>query len=93
MTILIRASFRKKKIYKILTTFGTLFQSFLLNKDAMNPYAAGLSIFVSMLSALTIIGWPVEAFLYGDAIVWRLLGGILGLLMAIELFIPLLHRF
>ena len=40
----------------------------------MNPYAAGLSIFVSMLSALTIIGWPVEAFLYGDQIVWRALG-------------------
>ena len=38
--------------------------SFLLNNDGMNPYAAGLSIFVSMLSALTIIGWPVEVQLF-----------------------------
>ena len=34
--------------------------TFLLNSEGMNPYAAGLSIFVSMLSALTIIGWPSE---------------------------------
>jgi Na+/proline symporter len=28
--------------------------SYLLNNDAMNPYAAGLSIFVSIVSALTV---------------------------------------
>ena len=32
--------------------------SFLLNNDSMNAYGAGLSVFVSALSALTIIGFP-----------------------------------
>ena len=34
--------------------------SFLLNKDSMNTYAAGFSIFVSSLSALSIVGFPAQ---------------------------------
>merc|ERR1719189_2263124 len=64
----------------------------MLNNDDMNPYAAGMSIFVSMLSALTIIGWPTEVFLYGDAIVWRLAGGLLAAWMGTSVFVPFFHR-
>ena len=54
----------------------------------MNPITAGLSIFVSMLSALTIIGLPVEVYLYGDAMVMRMIGGIFGILTVNYIFLP-----
>ena len=54
----------------------------------MNPITAGLSIFVSMLSALTIIGLPVEVYLYGDAMVMRMFGGIFGVLTVNYIFLP-----
>ena len=62
--------------------------SYLLNNEDMNPITAGLSIFVSMLSALTIIGLPVEVYLYGDAMVMRMFGGIIGVLTVNYIFLP-----
>ena len=38
----------------------------------MNPYAAGLSIFVSLISALTVIAMPVEIYIFGNGMIWRL---------------------
>jgi Na+/proline symporter len=35
-------------------------ESFLLNNDSMNAYAAAFSVFVSCLSAITIIGLPPQ---------------------------------
>ena len=64
----------------------------MLNSERMNPYMAGLSIFVSLLSALTIIGLPVEVYLYGDAMVWRLLGCILGLIVCSLVFLPKVYE-
>ena len=66
--------------------------SYLLNNEHMNPYAAGLSIFVSMLSALTIIALPVEVYLYGNAMVWRFVGGAIGLYMVNNTFLPKLYE-
>ena len=60
----------------------------MLNNENMNPITAGLSIFVSMLSALTIIGLPVEVYLYGDAMVMRMFGGLAGILIVNYLFLP-----
>ena len=54
----------------------------------MNPLTAGLSIFVSMLSALTIIGLPVEVYLYGDAMVMRMIGGVFGIITVNYIFLP-----
>ena len=54
----------------------------------MHPITAGLSIFVSMLSALTIIGLPVEVYLYGDAMVMRMIGGVFGILTVNYIFLP-----
>jgi len=45
------------------------------NNDAMNPYAAGLSIFVSLISALTVIAMPVEIYIFGNGMIWRLDNG------------------
>jgi len=64
----------------------------MLNKERMNPYMAGLSIFVSMLSALTIIGLPVEVYLFGDAMVWRLLGCVFGLTVCCLVFLPKVYE-
>ena len=49
--------------------------SYLLNNESMNPIAAGLSMFVSLVSALTVIGLPVEVYQFGDGMLWRLAGG------------------
>ena len=54
----------------------------------MNPITAGSSTFVSMVSALTIIGLPVEVYLYGDAMVMRMFGGLAGILIVNYLFLP-----
>ena len=54
----------------------------------MHPITAGLSIFVSMLSALTIIGMPIEVYPYGDAIVMRMIGGVFEILAVNYIFLP-----
>ena len=66
--------------------------SFLLYDGAMNPYAAGMSIFVSYISALTIIGFPVEVYLFGNSIFWRMLGGSIGLFVLDRLFLPKIYE-
>lgn len=58
----------------------------------MNPYAAGLSIFVSLVSALTVIGLPVEVYQYGDGMVWRVLGWLIGTIVLSVTFVPLFHK-
>lgn len=65
--------------------------SYLLNNEAMNPYAAGLSIFVSLISALTIIGLPVEIYMFGNAMVWRMLGGLVGMYTVCYVFLPKIY--
>ena len=62
--------------------------SYLLNNEDMNPITAGLSICVSMLSALTIIGMPIEVYLYGDAMVMRMIGGVFGIMAVNYIFLP-----
>ena len=64
----------------------------MLNNDAMNPYAAGLSIFVSLVSALTVIGLPVEVYQHGDGMTWRVLGGFIGTSVLSVTFVPLFHK-
>ena len=45
-----------------------------------------------MLSALTIIGMPTEVYLFGNAMVWRMVGGALGLYMVHRTFLPKLYE-
>ena len=66
--------------------------SYLLNNDAMNPYAAGLSIFVSLVSALTVLGLPIEVYLHGNGMIWRIFGGIVGSILLNITFVPLFHN-
>ena len=66
--------------------------NYLLNKDAMNPYAAGLSIFVSLISALTLIGIPVEVYQYGNGLLWRIPSGLIGTGILTITFVPVLHK-
>ena len=66
--------------------------SYLLNNEAMNPYAAGLSIFVSLISAITIIGLPVEVYMFGNAMVWRMVGGLIGMYTVCYVFLPKIYQ-
>ena len=57
----------------------------------MNPYAAGLSIFVSLISALTIIGLPVEVYAFGNSMIWRMVGGLIGAYSVCYVFLPKIY--
>ena len=56
------------------------------------PFAAGLSIFVSLVSALSVIGLPVEVYRFGDGMFWRIPGGLIGTLVLSFTFVPLFHK-
>ena len=43
-----------------ISILSTQHQGILDTQEGMNPFAAGMSMFVSLLSAMTIIGLPVE---------------------------------
>ena len=58
----------------------------------MNPYAAGLSIFVSLVSALTVIGLPVEVYRFGNGMLWRIPGGLIGVIFLSVTFVPFFHK-
>jgi len=58
----------------------------------MNPFAAGFSIFVSIISALTVIGLPVEVYQHGNGLIWRIAGGLFGTIFMSLSFVPLFHK-
>jgi len=66
--------------------------SYLLNNESMNPIAAGLSMFVSLVSPLTVIGLPVEVYQFGDGMLWRLAGGLIGSIILTFTFVPMFHK-
>ena len=43
-----------------ISILSTQHEEILDIQEGMNPFAAGMSMFVSLLSAMTIIGLPVE---------------------------------
>ena len=63
-----------------------------MNNESMNPYAAGLSVFVSLISALTVIGMPVEVYNHGNGMIWRLLGGFVGTVLLSQTLLPMFHK-
>lgn len=54
--------------------------------------AAGMSMGVSFVSAVTLIGYPVEVYFYGIFHLWGLAGILLGTVMSAVYYIPLLFR-
>ena len=58
----------------------------------MNPYAAGLSIFFALVSAITVIGLPVEVYRFGNGMLWRIPAGLFGMIFLSVTFVPFFHK-
>jgi len=52
----------------------------------------GLSISVTFVSAVTIVGYPTESYGYGTIILWYSASGVIPTIMACVYYIPLVHR-
>ena len=54
------------------------------------PVTASLS--VSFVSAITIIGVPVEVYWYGSVYLWDILSEVISKLVAVAWYLPIYHR-
>jgi len=52
----------------------------------------GLSISVTFMSAITMIGYPTESYGYGSIILWYSISGAIPVIVACVYYIPLIHR-
>lgn len=52
----------------------------------------GLSMGVSFISAITVIGAPVEAYLFGAVLAWMVIGYMIGLILTAMYFVPFVYR-
>jgi len=53
-----------------------------------NPLAVSLSLSVTIISALTIIGLPAEVYTYGTMILWEAVGMFIATIVAAHVFLP-----
>uniref|UniRef100_H2YAS1 Sodium-coupled monocarboxylate transporter 1 n=1 Tax=Ciona savignyi TaxID=51511 RepID=H2YAS1_CIOSA len=58
----------------------------------MSPIPLGLSISVTFISAITVIGLPTEAYVFGLIAAWYSLSTVGGTIFACIYYIPLYHR-
>ena len=58
----------------------------------INPVAVSVSMSVTIVSALTIIGVAAEVYTYGTMIAWELVGILLGTSTAAHLFLPIFYN-
>ncbi|XP_077968319.1 sodium-coupled monocarboxylate transporter 1-like isoform X2 [Styela clava] len=58
----------------------------------VSPIIVAMSLSVSYISALTVIGNPVEVYLYGTVYAWTVVANLIGFIAASIYYIPLYHR-
>lgn len=58
----------------------------------LSPITLGLSIAVTFISAITIIGFPTHTYLYGLVIIWYPVASSVSKSVACFYYIPLIHR-
>ncbi|XP_046553548.1 sodium-coupled monocarboxylate transporter 1-like [Haliotis rubra] len=65
---------------------------FLLGGRKMNVFPIAMSLLVTFLSALTILGTPSEVYAYNSMFWWICLGFVVATLGAVRIFIPFFYR-
>ena len=58
----------------------------------INPVAVSVSLSVTIISALSIIGVAAEVYTYGTMIVWELVGMLLGTVIGAQVFLPIFYN-
>ena len=64
---------------------------YLMGSRRMSSVPVGISLAVSFVSAVTILGASAEIYVYGITLLFRYFGGMIGLLLALWLVVPLYH--
>ena len=67
-------------------------ENYHLGNKKNNPVAVSVSISVTIISALSIIGVAAEVYTYGTMIVWELVGMFLGTAMGAHVFHPIFYN-
>uniref|UniRef100_F6V693 Sodium-coupled monocarboxylate transporter 1 n=1 Tax=Ciona intestinalis TaxID=7719 RepID=F6V693_CIOIN len=58
----------------------------------MSPIPLGLSMSATFISAITIIGFPTETYLFGSIVFWYCFASVIPTIVASLYYIPLVHR-
>lgn len=58
----------------------------------MSPVSVGVSIAVSFISAITVLGYPAETYMYGTVTMWYCFQLVIPNTIACLYYIPLVHR-
>ena len=64
---------------------------YLMGNRNMSMFPVAVSLTVSFLSAISILGYPVEIYYFGSTFLFIIVGGLLGVLTAVYFFIPVLY--
>lgn len=71
---------------------GNNMDNFHLGKRKANPLAVSLSLSVTIISALTIIGIPAEVYTYGTMILWEAAGQLFATAFGAHVFLPIFYN-
>ncbi|CAK8694350.1 unnamed protein product [Clavelina lepadiformis] len=66
-------------------------EDYLLAGRSMSPYPVALSLCVSFLSAVTVLGTPAEVYAYGTMYTWSFVGYFTAAVITAEIYIPVFY--
>uniref|UniRef100_F7AMK6 Sodium-coupled monocarboxylate transporter 1 n=1 Tax=Ciona intestinalis TaxID=7719 RepID=F7AMK6_CIOIN len=67
-------------------------EEYLLAGRSMNPIPVAFSLSVSFMSAVTVLGTPVEVYRFGTMYAWLILGMLIALIVTSEVYIPVFYN-
>ncbi|XP_039249058.2 sodium-coupled monocarboxylate transporter 2-like isoform X1 [Styela clava] len=67
-------------------------ENYYFGRRNVSPISVAMSLSVSYISAITVIGNPVEVYLYGTVYAWTVVANLIGFIAASIYYIPLYHR-
>ncbi|XP_039254778.2 sodium-coupled monocarboxylate transporter 1-like [Styela clava] len=70
----------------------TTTENYYFGNRSMSPIPLGFSMAVSFISAITMMGTPVEVYLFGAVISWVVVGNIVAVTFACTYFVPLFYK-
>nr|XP_002130613.2 sodium-coupled monocarboxylate transporter 2-like [Ciona intestinalis] len=67
-------------------------EEYLLAGRSMSPFPVAFSLSVSFMSAVTVLGTPVEVYRFGTMYAWLMIGMLIALTVTAEVFIPVFYN-